>query len=174
MGDAKDDAGDLAGAEAMYREAIQRDPNYAVPYNNLGALALRSGDGAEADSMFRLAIAKDPRYSAALLNLGDLYLNTKPDSAEAMYRRAMSGNEPAYAGNQLGRLLLDRGRLDESRAVLNDALPLATRDDVRGALLRNLGKVEAAQGDSLAARKHWQEAAALLPNDNELPALLSN
>lgn len=174
MGDAKDDAGDLAGAEAMYREAIQRDPDYAVPYNNLGALALRSGDVAEADSMFRLAIAKDPRYSAALLNLGDLHLNTKPDSAEAMYRRAMAGNEPAYAGNQLGRLLLDRGRLDESRAVLSKALPVATRDEVRGALLRNLGKVEAAQGDSLAAREHWREAAALLPNDNELRSLLSN
>jgi Tfp pilus assembly protein PilF/predicted Ser/Thr protein kinase len=172
IGDAKDDSGDVAGAEESYRLAIQRDPAYAVPYNNLGALALRSGDVAEADSMFREALKRDPRYSAALINLGDLYLS-RPDSAESFYRRAMAGDEPAYAANQLGRLLLDSGRLDESRDVLASAIAQAKRDDVRGALLRNLGKVEAAQGDSLSARGHWKEAAVLLPGDDELRSLLS-
>ena len=173
IGDAKDTAGDAAGAEESYRLAIQRDPAYAVPYNNLGALALRTGDVAEADSMFREAIARDPRYSTALVNLGTLYMDSRPDSAEALFRRALKGDDPAPAGNQLGYLLLADGRLDDARATLESALSAAAPGEVRGRLLRNLGRVEAAQGDSLAARAHWKEAAALLPDDPELRSLLS-
>jgi tetratricopeptide (TPR) repeat protein len=174
MGMTKQGAGDASGAEEMYRRAIDRDPRYARPYNNLGVLAAAAGNVAEADSMFRLAILLDPRYSVALVNLGDLYSDERPDSAEAFYRRAIQGDEPALAGNQLGHLLLRDGRLEEARTTLAAALPRAPNDAVRGALLRNLGKVEAARGDSTAARAHWQEAAHLLPNDDELRSLLSN
>jgi len=173
LGMAKQEAGDRAGAEEYYRRAIEKDKRYARPYNNLGSLAVEAGQTAEADSMFRLAIALDPRYSAALKYLGDLYVHTKPESAEVFYTRALQGDEPAPAANQLGNLLLTSGRLDEAHAVLSSALPRATNGEVRGALLRNLGKVEAAQGDSLSARTHWKEAAALLPDDDELRSLLS-
>jgi Flp pilus assembly protein TadD/predicted Ser/Thr protein kinase len=172
MGFAKQTAGDFVGAEEMYRQAIDRDRSYARPYNNLGMLALRAGDTAQADSLFRLAAALDPGFSAPLLNLGDLYLDTQPDSSEALYWRAMNGDEPAVAGNQLGNLLLRSGRLEEARTTLDRALGTSPGGPVRGALLRNLGKVEAARGDSLAARAHWTEAAALLPDDAELRHLL--
>ena len=174
MGFAKQEAGDLAGAEEYYRRALEKDRRYARPYNNLGLLALGSGRSAEADSMFRLAIALDPRFSAALVNLGNLYVDAKPESAEVFYARALNGDEPAAAANQLGHLMLDSGRVDEARTTLTRALPQATTPGVRGALLRNLGKAEAAAGDSVSARTHWQEAAALLPNDEELRSLLSN
>jgi Tfp pilus assembly protein PilF/predicted Ser/Thr protein kinase len=174
IGDAKDDTGDIAGAEEAYRLAIQRDPRYAVPFNNLGILALKEGDVAEADSMFREAIERDPRYSAALINLGNLYIDSRADSAEALFRRAIQGDDPAPAGNQLGYLMLNDGRLDGARATLQSALASPTSDAVRGLILRNLGKVEAARGDSLAARTHWQEASTLLPNDPELRSLLSH
>ncbi|HEX6791953.1 MAG TPA: protein kinase [Candidatus Krumholzibacteria bacterium] len=174
IGDAKDDAGDIAGAEEAYRMAIERDPSYAVPYNNLGVLALRAGNVAEADSMFREAIQRNPRYSDALLNVGNVYFDTQPDSAEAWFRRALAGNNPAPAGNQLAYLMLQDGRLDDAYATLQTALGQPTTNDVRGRLLRNLGKVEAARGDSASARTHWQEAARLLPNDPELQSLLSN
>jgi tetratricopeptide (TPR) repeat protein len=172
MGFAKQEAGDRAGAESYYRQAIAKDRRYARPYNNLGLLAAGSGQTAEADSMFRLAIALDPRFSAALVNLGNLYVDATPESAEVFYGRALQGDEPAPAANQLGHLLLAHGRVDEARATLSAALPNATGDNIRGALLRNLGKAEAAQGDSTSARTHWKEAAALLPNDAELQSLL--
>ena len=174
MGFAKQEAGDLAGAEEYYRRAVEKDKRYARPYANLGLIALGNGQTAEADSMFRLAIALDPHFSAALVNLGNLYVDAKPESAEVFYARALKGDEPAAAANQLGHLMLDSGRVDEARATLAAALPKATREDVRGALLRNLGKAEAAAGDSTAARMHWTEAAQLLPNDEELRSLLSN
>ncbi len=174
MGFAKQEAGDLAGAEEYYRRALEKDRHYARPYNNLGLLALGNGQTAEADSMFRLAIGLDPHFSAALVNLGNLYVDAKPESAEVFYSRALKGDEPAPAANQLGHLMLDWGRIDEARATLSRALPLATGNDVRGALLRNLGKAEAAAGDSTAARTHWKEAATLLPDDEELRSLLSH
>lgn len=174
MGMAKQSAGEMTAAEEFYRRSIEKDPKYANPYNNLGWLALRAGNVAEADSMFRLAIALDPHYSAALVNLGNLYVDAKPESAEAFYTRALTGDDPAPAANQLGHLMLGSGRIDEARTTLAAGLPHATRVDVRGALLRNLGKAEAAAGDSTAARQHWSEAAQLLPNDEELRSLLSN
>ena len=152
MGIAREGAGDIAGAEAYYRKAIEKDDHYARPYSNLGLIALRAGSRAEADSMFRLAIAHDPDYSVALCNLGDLFFDAHPDSAESYYRRAVGGDEPALAGNQLGALLLAHGRLDEARAALDAALSTNPTDAaVRGALLRNRGKVAAAMGDSTAA-----------------------
>jgi Flp pilus assembly protein TadD len=90
------------------------------------------------------------------------------------YARALQGDEPAPAANQLGHLMLDAGRLDEARTTLSKALPSATSPNIRGALLRNLGKAEAAAGDSISARSHWKEAATLLPQDEELRSLLSN
>jgi tetratricopeptide (TPR) repeat protein/predicted Ser/Thr protein kinase len=174
LGMSKQSAGDAAGAEELYRRALERDKGYARPYNNLGILAWNAGNRAEADSLFRLAVALDPRYSAALFNLGNLYMDVEPDTARAYFKRAMAGDEPAPAANQLGHLMLMSAEYDEARATLEAALPKATTGDVRGALLRNLGKVEAAQGDSLAAREHWKQAAELLPNDPELRSLLSN
>lgn len=174
MGMAKQSAGDMTAAEDFYRRSIEKDPKYARPYNNLGWLALQAGSVAEADSMFRLAIGLDPHFSAALVNLGNLYVDAKPESAEVFYTRALKGDEPAPAANQLGHLMLGSGRIDEARATLSAALPRATRDSERGALLRNLGKAEAAAGDSTAARQHWTEAAQLLPDDEELRSLLSN
>jgi Flp pilus assembly protein TadD/predicted Ser/Thr protein kinase len=172
MGFAKQEAGDLAGAESYYRQALAKDKRYARPYNNLGLLALGSGQTAEADSMFRFAVSLDPHFSAAWVNLGNLYADAKPESAEVFYTRAMKGDEPAPAANQLGYLMLTNGRAEDARTTLSAALEHAMSGDVRGALLRNLGKAEAAQGDSTSARTHWKEAAALLPNDAELQSLI--
>ena len=119
----------------------------------------------------------------------DLLVNLAPLLEQAGYRdnwqpyleqgidRCHSTGESAAEGElrlQLGVLHQLRGRLDEARATLQAALASPTSDTVRGLLLRNLGKVEAAQGDTAAARAHWQEASKLLPDDAELRSLLSN
>jgi tetratricopeptide (TPR) repeat protein len=165
LGDAQAGTGNLAGAEEYYRRAMERDPRYPPPYNNLGVLALNEGDREEADSLFHLAVALDPAYSAALKNIGDLFFESNRDSAEWYYRRALRGDEPVPAGNQLGNLLLSQGRLDEARAVLEEALALNPPATIRGYVLRNLGRVADAQGDTTAARTYHREAAALLPAD---------
>jgi Tfp pilus assembly protein PilF/predicted Ser/Thr protein kinase len=165
LGDTQLEKGDLAGAREYYRKAIEKDGTYARPYNNLGVLALHGGDREEAASLFHQAVSRDPRYSAALKNIGDLFFDSNPDSAEFYYRRAIDGDEPAPASNQLGNLLLEQRRLDEARAVLEGALALEPPPSVRGYVLRNLGRVADAQGDTTAARNYQREAASYFPGD---------
>jgi len=168
LGQAREGANDIAGAEEKYREAIERDSRYSVPYNNLGMLAVAHDDSVEADSLFHQAAALAPGYSAPLMNLGNLYFDSRPDSAEAFYRRAIAGDDPLPAHNQLAALLIANGRFSEAGEVIDAALQRDPADNVRGHLLKNRGKVAAAAGDTTAALADWKQAATLLPDDREL------
>jgi hypothetical protein len=124
--------------------------------------------------MFHLAITLDPRFSAALVNLGNLYVDAKPGKrrgvlhACAQGRRARAGRQPT------GTSPADHGAVRRGARDTVERSVHATADNIRGALLRNLGKAEIAQGDSASARTHWKEASQLLPNDEELRSLLSH
>ncbi len=167
--------GDFVNAEINFRKAIEKDPTYPIPYNNLGSLAETDKDFALADKMYREAVRIDPTYSAALISIGNRFFQeNKPDSAEVYFRRAVSGNDPGPAANQLGALLYDRGSYTEALAVIDTALAREPSPFVKGFLLKNKGRSVAALGDSTAARALWAEASALIPNDKELPALLGN
>jgi len=176
-------SGNVVQAEQYFRQAMDRDPSFALPYHNLGELALRQHEVAEADSMFRLAVQRNPHYTAPLVGVGNLFFDraenaasfagADADSAEAWYRRGLRGDEPALAANQLGNLLLRRGHPAEAKTVLAGALTPTPPNEafLHGALLRNLGKAEAALGDSTVARQHWREALTLLPDNAELKQL---
>lgn len=89
-GNARKSAGDLQGAVASYRRALEVAPRYVPALYNLG-LALRElGDMAQAESSFRRVLEIDPRDADALFNLGAL-LRRRLSFAEAqeMYRRAI-------------------------------------------------------------------------------------
>ena len=165
--------GDKVNAEINYRKAIEADPTYAIPYNNLGQIAEESKDFAVADQMYREAIRRNPEYSAALYNLGNrFFAANQTDSAEVYFRRSLVGDEPSLeASNQLGVLLLERGAFQESLAVIDSALAKDPPNGVKAYLLKNKGKSVAALGDSTAARALWDQALALNPNDQELHAL---
>ena len=166
--------GDLANAEINYRKAIEKDASYPIPYNNLGQMAESGGDYAGADQMYREAVRLDPKYSAALVGIGNAFFKqNQTDSAEVYFRRAMRGNDPGPAANQLGALLNDRGEYAAALAVVDSGLVHAQEPTVKGYLLKNKGKAVAALGDSTAARALWTEAAALIPSDNELQTLLA-
>ncbi|MFN0125294.1 MAG: AAA family ATPase [Verrucomicrobiales bacterium] len=76
-----------AEAESAYREAIARDPKYALPWNGLGyLLQAHLQRYAEAESAYREAIARDPKSAAPRNGLGNLYcdhLDRLADAAEA-------------------------------------------------------------------------------------------
>jgi len=164
--------GDVASAEIEYRKAIEKDPTYPIPYNNLGTLAEGEKDFALADQMYREAVRLDPTYSAPLISIGNrFFAQNKPDSAEVYFRRAMRGNDTGPAANQLAAILYDRGSYAEALAVIDTALAGEPVPFVKGYLLKNKGKSVAALGDSTAARVLWSQAAALLPGDEELRTL---
>ena len=166
--------GELDDAEIAFRKAIEKDPTYPQPYNNLGQMAERSQDPANADKLYREAIKVAPTYSASLINMGNLFDRSgQKDSAEVYFRRALRGNDPAPAANQLAAMLVDRGDYSQALAVIDSALAHNPSMTAKPYLLKNKGKAVAALGDSTAARALWSEAATLNPDDEELRALLS-
>eukprot|EP00947_MAST-08B_sp_MAST-8B-sp1_P001546 g1546.t1 len=90
---------DYDGAEAMFKRAIEADPNHAGTLTYYGTLLYevrKDYDGAEA--MFKRAIEADPNHPAALSNYGLLlHFRLKDyDGAEAMLKRAIEA-DPNYA-----------------------------------------------------------------------------
>ena len=168
-------APDAAAREDLLRQAIEKDPTYAPPYNGLGIIAENDGFPEVADSLYRKSVRLSPTFSAAFLNIGNRFFDQQRfDSAAVYYQRAMRGEDPdsSVIGNQLAAVHLKQQRPGEARSVIERVLDDEKRPNVRGYLLMNLGKALAAQGDSTAARARWQEAREVYPNIPELNSLL--
>lgn len=65
---AAQDAGDMAGAEALYRTALSEEPAKAA--NELGTLLFSRGRDAEAAALFTQAMEAAPRWAKPRFNLG--------------------------------------------------------------------------------------------------------
>jgi tetratricopeptide (TPR) repeat protein len=61
-------------AEALYREAIDLDPQLAIAHTNLGNILFRRGEDRSAESLYMTAIAIDDRQPEAHYNLGYVML----------------------------------------------------------------------------------------------------
>ena len=69
-GNTRKDAGDVEGAERAYRAAIASDPDWSVPYYDLGLVCKYAGRWQESLEFNSLAAERDPRDEAAWWNLG--------------------------------------------------------------------------------------------------------
>lgn len=63
--------GDFGGAEARYREALQRHPLYPGLHNSLGTALARQGRQAEAAAHYRKALSLAPGFTSARFNLAN-------------------------------------------------------------------------------------------------------
>jgi tetratricopeptide (TPR) repeat protein/predicted Ser/Thr protein kinase len=174
--------GDLAGAGEEYRKAIEAVPEYEVPWNNLGVLAMRRGDWKAADSLLSKAVELEPHYSAALFNLGSLRWDQgKLTAAEGRFRAAVDSDSTfVSAYNNLGALLLDMGRVEEAQDVLETGL---VRNEerkgqpdyglYRASLLKHLGRAAEARGDREKAVALWRESLKSNPASAEVNEYLA-
>src|SRR5207248_8201535 len=69
-------AGDLDGAERLYREILDADPRHSGALSNLGVITAKKGDLAEAARLYRAAIAANPNQIDAHFNLGNVFRKT--------------------------------------------------------------------------------------------------
>src|SRR5436853_41407 len=82
--------GDLEGAEAAYRKALEVNPQGAAAYQNLAALLRLRGHAREADDLLALSTRASAQSPFSYLALGDLSLSQgRLDEARRYYRRAM-------------------------------------------------------------------------------------
>lgn len=128
--------GDLKGAEATYRQALQMNPKYAPAMVNLAQLAYNTGAFDNAATLYREALAADPKnvqaYNGTALILFDRAhsLNNDPNTmkeAIGQLRRALAvdaGSMPAYTLLALIYYTLaetDRSKLDLADLVCKQA-----------------------------------------------------
>jgi FkbM family methyltransferase len=161
-------AGDLAGAEPLYLEALRREPANAQAWYLLGALRTAAGRPAEAAEALRAATAHDPRHAVAHNQLG-VALAAQGLYAEASesFRRSLEagaglpGPSAAEARHNLGLALRELGRPEEAGAEIAEALRL--RPDFAEAH-HSRGVVLAAQGKRDEAAACYREALRIKPD----------
>ncbi|HVR96412.1 MAG TPA: CHAT domain-containing tetratricopeptide repeat protein, partial [Thermoanaerobaculia bacterium] len=143
--------------------------NTGVVYRNLG-------DPVSALAAFREAVTTFEReedraaLSNAWLNIGLVqHLNLeRPRAAEEAYRKALGYAEASGDRTEeiqdlfyLGRLLLDRGRLDEAARVFERCLAASERSgsaEGRWSALDGLGRIAAARGEPGRALERFERA----------------
>jgi protein O-mannosyl-transferase len=97
---AKQQLGDLTGAQSDFEKAIECDPKYVSAYNNLGEIKRALNDEESALANYQKALSFDPKYANAYNNIGIIMFNQgKYEEASINYNMAIeldAYNGPAY------------------------------------------------------------------------------
>ena len=163
-------AGQLAEAEAIYRQILAVEPNESDTLHLLGVIAHQVGRHEAAVEMILKAIALAPTTPAFHSNLGGAYEKLgRVDAAVAAYRRAIElrPDSPEVRCN-LGGALRKQGRTKEAAAEFHQALLL--RPDYAEAYA-SLGALLADQGRTEEAAVVFRRVVELTP---ESPAAHNN
>ncbi|GAB4558296.1 MAG: hypothetical protein Tsb0020_03160 [Haliangiales bacterium] len=123
-----DDRGETEAAEALYREAIARDPVLAAAYTNLGNLLYRGGDLAAARDAYEHALELEPAQAEARFNLGNALedLGETDQAIAALRRVCWTHPDFADAHYNLGLVLARVGGITQARHHLERYLALET------------------------------------------------
>ena len=110
LGNARRAAGDRAGAEQAYRQAMAISDRAADAANGLGVLLVESQRPAEAVPWFERALASAPGFVEARLNLGiALQESGQPARAVEQYRQVLSARGAAREKQAAAKLLASLG-----------------------------------------------------------------
>jgi tetratricopeptide (TPR) repeat protein len=148
-------AGRIEEAIAAYRDLLEREPDLADSWYNLGWLQRKARQFEAALGSYDEALkrgSRDPeevRLNRAVILADDL---ARPEEAEAELREALSLN-PAYlpALLNLGNLHEDLGRRGEAQQAYRRALEIAPGDSLALSRLAGVTDAELPEGDELIA-----------------------
>ncbi len=134
------EAGDYAGAEGMFRQALARHPQFLAAQVNLGNSLKGQQKYAEADAAMKRALEANPTSGDVLFNLGILYLDGQIPGLEAVARlrqsidffgryKAAPGSRPAndpvdqYVAEANKRLVVEQKKAEAARKDPKPAPP---------------------------------------------------
>ena len=157
-------AGNVAQAEAIYRDILSRDPNDADALWMLGSLAQQSGREELALELIQKSIALNPANAEAYLALArSLAQFNRFDEAIAACRETIRINPlRAEALNIAGGMLRRQGRLDDAAAHFRQAIVIRPAIGKFHSRLANVLK-ETGRLDEAAAE--FREAVRLAPGN---------
>ena len=163
-GNRAEDAGDLARACRLYREAVAAAPSLAKAHLNLGIGLEAAGDAAGALASYVATLAIEPANAAANYNLGRLlYTRSAFAEAEARLKQALALQPDFPQARIMHGYVLERlGKLDEAAAELSLGLEARPEDHTARTVLCQL---LAAQGRHAAAIDCYRRALAVKADD---------
>lgn len=163
----------LAEAEALFQQAVERDPDYAQAWCGLADTYLLQGDNGLRPVHEAIALAEPAAVRAVTLNptLGEawasigLLRSTAGQSGPA--QRSLEEAIRLDPRNEMARMWLagvmgDQGLIAEQRRVLEQALELNPLEPVINV---NLAGLMSASGEADAARSLLERVLAITPND---------
>ena len=157
-------AGDLACAEALYRQVLEAEPDNPDALHLMGVLYHQKGATALGVGYIERALMLRPDSALFHRNLGNLLrtLRRLDEAAEHLRRVVELGPDDARAHGNLADLLAQDGRLDEAERHYRTALDL---DPDNGLAHNRLGNVlrECERLDD--ALVHCERALELAPDD---------
>jgi tetratricopeptide (TPR) repeat protein len=117
--------GDTSRAEALLKEAIDKEPARLQAYSQLAELYARQNRLADARDQFRGVVQRDPRSVGANTMLGMvLHMQGDLKGAEEQYLRTLAiDSEAAVAANNLAWMLMESNRnLDQAMQLAQAAM----------------------------------------------------
>jgi tetratricopeptide (TPR) repeat protein len=147
-------------AEEAFRKAIEIQPLWPAPHNNLAGLMLVQGKKDEAISGLEAAVKANPDNLAAYLSIAQIYVQGK-DYKKAMetYERALARKPDLWVAlNDLAFLMVETGGdLDKAMGFAQKAL---TQRPEEPSVLDTVGWIYLKKGDSAKAIETLERARA--------------
>ena len=152
----------VAGAEALLVDAIQKDPKSVEAHTALAEIYLLKRDQPSAERELQAAASAAPIGSPARIRLADYYLMTRrPDEARRVLREVtQKASDYLPAWRRLAEIALAEGKLDDADKALEPVLKKSPQD-LDGHLLK--GRVYLARRNSNQAIQEFQQVLKLEP-----------
>jgi tetratricopeptide (TPR) repeat protein len=170
---AQEAKGDLAAAEASYKQAIAADPAALGPIVGLATVLRKTGRAAEAEPLLKKVIDASPGAVEAYKEIARVKIalgRSQEALADANLAAAMAENDPEakelVTEVKVARSLQDLGAGQIDLAV-QDLTALRDQNPESAAVRLGLGRAQIARRDAAAALAELEKAVALDPKNAE-------
>ena len=161
----------FAQSMAIAKEVVQEQPRNPEALTTYATIALAIGEIDEASRAVDLAVSIEPKTS--VLTLRGLVLNARGRDAEAdyLFRQALAAEDgkdaadSAYTRAVYARFLLTKGRYEQARELLNEALRIVPGQPL---VLAISGELYLKQNEAAKAAKDFSDAFAASPQVSSL------
>ncbi|NEP83023.1 MAG: FkbM family methyltransferase, partial [Okeania sp. SIO3B3] len=154
--------GKLGEAMLAYRQAVELNQNFYLPYQKIGEILAKQGKYDEAIMAFRQAIKLSPNSVWSYHHLGSvLFQKGELEEATTAYRKAIELDpQVAWYHNGLGQVWLQKKNLSAAINEFEEAIRLKPNIDI---FHRNLGIALARQGNLERATNAYRTAISINP-----------
>jgi DNA-binding winged helix-turn-helix (wHTH) protein/TolB-like protein/Tfp pilus assembly protein PilF len=156
--------GAMTEAQRLFRNAIERDPNFALAYAGLADTLVYSADLLEVENAIQIALELDPNLAEAYAARGfvQTFRRREWQEAEKSFRKSIELN-PNYATahHWYAQVLSVQGRMDEAKREMRKALEI---NPTSHNFLADLGQIYYFSREYREAEEYCRKALEIYPD----------